>query len=89
MNVIAISTNLLLAYGAVVLAAGAVVGVIIGRAMRPRRPLPSPDSPEKLLLRVERLELEAELTQALLERLLDRASSARELPLSGSRVRAA
>ena len=89
MNVIAISTNLLLAYGAIVLVAGAVVGVIIGRAMRPQRPLPSPDSPEKLLLRVERLELEAELTQALLGRLLDRANSARELPQSGSRVRAA
>ncbi len=89
MDVVAISTNLLLAYGAIVLSAGAVVGVVIGRAMWPRRPLPGPDSPEHLQRRVERLELDAEHTQALLERLLDRATRARELPPSGSRIRAA
>jgi hypothetical protein len=89
MEVVAISANLLLAYGAIVLAAGAGIGVIIGRAMRPRRPHPRPDLPEQLQQRVERLEQEAEYTQALLEHVLKRAHPARELPPSNRRFRAA
>lgn len=63
MHVIEISSNLLLAYAVVVFVGGGVLGLICGRAMRPRRP--RPDTPGSLEHRVRLLELEAARNQAL------------------------
>jgi len=89
MDVVAISTNLLFVYGTMVLTAGTVVGLIIGRVLRSRSPLPSPDTLEHLQRRIERLELETDTTNALLIQVLNETGSARVLPPSSVRIRAA
>ena len=89
MDVTMISNNLLWAYGIASLCLGAVVGVVIGRALRPKPESPTPDTPEWLQRRVELLELSSEYTNATLERLLDREEQSRKLRIPESRRSAA
>jgi hypothetical protein len=88
-DVVAISTSLPLASGAIVLAAGAGIGVLIGLAMTPLRSHPTPDLPEQLLGRVERLVLEADDTHALLRHVTERERSSHDVPPSSGRRRVA
>jgi hypothetical protein len=88
-DVVAISTNLLIAYGAMILVTGAAVGIIIGRSLRPRPTRPGAGAPEDLKHRIERLELDADRTHALLKQLVNRPAPARELRQSEPRARAA
>jgi hypothetical protein len=70
---------LFLFYGALVLACGASLGVIVGRNWRRRPAATEPEPPELLQRRLLSLEQDLDLTRAELERLADDRDFMREL----------
>ena len=79
MDLVTLPQSLFITYGAVVLACGATLGVLVGRHWKRRAsPLP-PEPPELLQRRVELLEEELDLTRRELTRLSDERDFMREL----------
>ena len=79
MDLVTIPQSLLVAYGALVLVCGSVLGVIAARLWMRRVVQPQPEPPELLQARVMLLEQEMEAANAELRRLHEDEEFMREL----------
>ena len=89
MDLVTLPHGLLEFYGALVLACGVVLGVVVGRTWKRTPAATDPEPPELLQRRVLLLEKDLDVTRAELERLVDDRDLMRELRRPRTRAGAA
>ena len=89
MDLVTLPQPLFVFYGALVLACGVALGVIVGRNWKRRPVVKDPQPPELLQSRVALLEQELDLTRAELSRFVETREFMRELRPPRDRATAA
>ena len=89
MDLVTLPHGLLEFYGALVLACGVILGVVVGRNWKRRPTATDPEPPELLQRRVLLLEKDLDSTRTDLERLVDDRDLMRELRRPRTRAGAA
>ena len=89
MDLVTLPHGLLEFYGALVLACGVVLGVVVGRNWKRRLTVTDPEPPELLQRKMLLLEKDLDATRTDLERLVDDRDLMRELRRPRTRVGAA